>query len=125
MRLYASSGFPRSRRLKETSGSAPVSSGGAEQPIGPVSAVRRPSLEEQARQRGTLPIESDYSCAAEWIFESDDEVEEFIAFTYAGAGAELDEDVDVARYGVERVADDRTEHVQAMDADMRHGNAIS
>jgi len=65
-----------------------VSSSGTERPSGPMSAVRRLTLEEQARQRGSLPIESDDSYAAEGIFESDDEVEEFIAFTYAARQAE-------------------------------------
>ena len=88
MRVYASPGFPPLGQSEGDVRRCTVSSGGAEQPIGPVIAVRRPSLEEQARQRGTLPIESDDSYAAEGIFESDDEVEEFIAFTYAARQAE-------------------------------------
>jgi hypothetical protein len=65
-----------------------MTSSEADQPPAPVPASRRPSLDEQARQRGTLPIESDASYAADGIFESDDEVEEFIAFTYAARQAE-------------------------------------
>ncbi len=48
-----------------------------------VMAPRRPSLEEQARARGTRPIDSADTYALEGVWESDDEVEEFIEFTYA------------------------------------------
>jgi len=65
-----------------------MTSSGAEHPTVPIHAARRPSLEEQARQRGTSPIESADSYAADGIFESDGEVEEFIAFTYAVRRAE-------------------------------------
>jgi hypothetical protein len=65
-----------------------MTSSGAEHPTAAIHAARRPSLDEQARQRGTTPIESADSYAAEGIFESDGEVEEFIAFTYAARQAE-------------------------------------
>jgi hypothetical protein len=65
-----------------------VTSSGAEQPPAQVHAPRRPSLEEQAQARGAVPIQSDDSYAADGIFESDDEVEAFIAFTYASRQAE-------------------------------------
>ncbi len=55
----------------------PVTSGGR------VASPRRPSLEEQARRRGTRPIESADTYALDGVWESDAEVEAFIQFTYA------------------------------------------
>jgi hypothetical protein len=43
---------------------------------------------EQARERGTRPIESADTYALPGVWESDDEVEAFIAFTYAARRAE-------------------------------------
>ncbi|MBK6871392.1 MAG: hypothetical protein IPK24_16875 [Kineosporiaceae bacterium] len=51
--------------------------------VGRVASPRRPSLEEQARERGTRPIESADTYALDGAWESDAEVEEFIQFTYA------------------------------------------
>lgn len=72
----------------EGSEEATMTSSGAEHPATPIHTPRRPSLEEQARQRGTSPIESADSYAADGIFESDGEVDEFVAFTYAARRTE-------------------------------------
>lgn len=61
---------------------------GAEQPAPRVGAPRRPSLVEQARQRGTRPIESADTYALEGAWESEDEVEEFVRFTRAARQAD-------------------------------------
>jgi hypothetical protein len=50
---------------------------------GRVASPRRPSLQEQAREKGTRPIESADTYALDGVWESDAEVEEFIQFTYA------------------------------------------
>jgi len=49
---------------------------------------RRPTLEEQARERGTRPIASEDTYALDGVWDSDTEVEEFIAFTHAARQAE-------------------------------------
>ena len=59
----------------------------AEQPSIPVAQTRRPSLDQQARERGTRPIESVDTYALDGAWESDAEVEEFIAFTHAARQA--------------------------------------
>jgi hypothetical protein len=66
-----------------------MTTSGAEQLLPPVHQPRRPSLEEQARERGTRPIESADIYALDDAWESDDEVEEFIRFTHASRQAEI------------------------------------
>ena len=52
---------------------------------------RRPrvSVEELARRKGVRPIESVSDMAQEGVFDSDEELEEFIAYTYANRRADL------------------------------------
>jgi hypothetical protein len=65
-----------------------MTSSGAENPLSPVHRPRRPSLDEQARERGTRPIESMDTYALDGVWESDKEVEEFVRFTRAARQAE-------------------------------------
>lgn len=44
---------------------------------------RRESLDEQARRKGVRPVERVEDMAEEGVFSSDEELEEFIAYTYA------------------------------------------
>jgi hypothetical protein len=60
-----------------------VSMSGAEQPTGSIRQPRRPSLVEQARERGTRAFESDETYALDGVWESDAEVEDFVAFAHA------------------------------------------
>jgi heme-degrading monooxygenase HmoA len=53
-----------------------------------VPRTRRPSVADQARERGTRPIESADTYALLAVWESDDEVEAFIEFTHAARQAE-------------------------------------
>jgi hypothetical protein len=66
-----------------------MTTSGAEQPLPQVYRPRRPSLDEQARARGTRPIESAGTYALDGVWESDDEVDEFIRFTRAARQAEI------------------------------------
>jgi hypothetical protein len=65
-----------------------MTTSGAEQPSPVVHAPRRSSLDEQARQLGTRPIESADTYALDGVWESNEEVEEFIRFTYAARQTE-------------------------------------
>ena len=77
---------PRSGTVKEGTGRWTVTSSGA---ANRADARGTPAIPGGAGPpAGTTPIESDDSYAADGIFESDDEVEEFIAFTHAARQAE-------------------------------------
>ena len=52
-------------------------------------AERQATLEELFRAKGARPIESVDDLACDGIFESDEELEEFIAYTYAARRADL------------------------------------
>ena len=65
-----------------------MTTSGAELPSLPVHRPRRPSLDEQARERGTRPIESIDTYALDGVWEPDEEVEEFVRFTRAARQAE-------------------------------------
>ncbi|HEX5494259.1 MAG TPA: hypothetical protein VFX70_06780 [Mycobacteriales bacterium] len=43
----------------------------------------RESLEEQARRKGVRPVEPVEDMAQDGIFDSDEELEEFLAYVYA------------------------------------------
>lgn len=60
----------------------------AEQPVSPVRPSRRLSVAEQAWLLGTQPIESADTYALDGVWESDEEVEEFIRFTRAARRGE-------------------------------------
>jgi len=60
----------------------------AEQPLPPVQVSRRLSVAEQGRLLGTKPIESADTYALDGVWESDEEVEEFIRFTWAARRGE-------------------------------------
>ena len=60
----------------------------AEQPLPPVQPSRRLSVAEQGRLLGTKPIESVDTYALDGVWESDEEVEEFIRFTRASRRGE-------------------------------------
>jgi hypothetical protein len=55
----------------------------------PEPAGARLSLDELARQQGVRPIKSVADLVRYDVFESDDEVDEFIAFTYAQRRADI------------------------------------
>jgi hypothetical protein len=61
---------------------------GAEQPVPPAQRSRRLSVAEQGRLLGTKPIESEDTYALDGVWESDEEVEEFIRFTRAARRGE-------------------------------------
>jgi hypothetical protein len=67
-------------------------SSGAEQ-VGPGEAARvarrRESLDEQARRRGLKPIRSVDDLVCEGIFDTDEELDEFLAFTYAARRSDM------------------------------------
>jgi hypothetical protein len=65
-----------------------MTSSGAERPMPPVQSPRRLSVAEQARILGTTPIESADTYALDGVWESDEEVEEFIRFTRAARQVE-------------------------------------
>jgi hypothetical protein len=52
-------------------------------------ALRQASLEELFRAKGVRPIESANDLACDGVFESGEELEEFIAHTYAARRADL------------------------------------
>jgi hypothetical protein len=52
-------------------------------------AEREATLDELFRAKGARPIESIDDLACDGIFESDEELEEFIAYTYAARRADL------------------------------------
>lgn len=47
------------------------------------------TVEEQLRRKGVRPIQSVHDLACPDLFESDEELEEFLEFTYASRRAEL------------------------------------
>lgn len=47
------------------------------------------TLDEQLRRKGIQPIRSADDLACEEIFETDEELDDFLAFTYAARRAEL------------------------------------
>jgi hypothetical protein len=49
----------------------------------PVHGVRRESLDEQVRRRGLRPVTSVKDMARDDVFESDEELDAFIAHVYA------------------------------------------
>lgn len=54
------------------------------------SPERRPeSVEEQARRKGIRPVEHIEDMAQDGVFESDEEVEQFLAHVYAARHADL------------------------------------
>lgn len=55
----------------------------------PASTGSRLSLDDLARQQGVRPIKSVAELVRYDVFESDDEVDEFIAFTYAQRRADI------------------------------------
>lgn len=52
-------------------------------------AERQATLEELFRAKGIQPIESAEDLACDGVFESDGELEEFLAYTYAARRADL------------------------------------
>jgi hypothetical protein len=52
-------------------------------------ATRLESIEEQIRRKGIRPVESIEDFAQDGIFESDEEVEQFLAYIYAARQADL------------------------------------
>jgi hypothetical protein len=52
-------------------------------------AERQATLEELFRAKGIQPIESAEDLACDGVFESDKELEEFLAYTYAARRADL------------------------------------
>jgi hypothetical protein len=47
------------------------------------------TLEEQLRRKGIRPIQSEDDLACEGIFDTDEELTEFLAYTYAARRADL------------------------------------
>ncbi|MGH3908695.1 MAG: hypothetical protein ACRDTE_31615 [Pseudonocardiaceae bacterium] len=47
------------------------------------------TLEEQLRRKGVRPIRSEDDLACDDIFETDEELDEFLAYTYAARRADL------------------------------------
>lgn len=62
---------------------------GAERGRVPGRRVVRESLDEQARRKGIRPVRAIEDMAQDGVFESDDEVEAFIAHIYASRHADL------------------------------------
>ena len=50
---------------------------------------RRESLDEQVRRRGLKPIRSVEDLACEGVFESDEELDAFLSYTYAARRTDL------------------------------------
>jgi len=50
---------------------------------------RPESIEEQVRRKGIRPVESVEDMAQDGVFESDEEVEQFLAHVYAARHADL------------------------------------
>jgi hypothetical protein len=57
-------------------------------PIMPAPGARE-ALEEALRREGVQPIESVDDWAGDGIFESDDELDDFLSFTYAARRADI------------------------------------
>lgn len=52
-------------------------------------AARSESIEEQVRRKGIRPVESMEDMAQDGVFESDEELEQFLAHVYAARRADL------------------------------------
>jgi hypothetical protein len=52
-------------------------------------AERQATLDELFRAKNVLPIQSADDLACDGVFESDEELEEFLAYTYAARRADL------------------------------------
>lgn len=59
------------------------------EPTRPTGSRRRESLEEQVRRRGIRPIGSAEDLARDDVFESDEELDAFLAHVYAERHANL------------------------------------
>jgi hypothetical protein len=64
-------------------------SSGAEHIGRPTVRRRHESLDEQVRRRGLKPIKSVDDLVCEGIFDTDEELDEFLAFTYAARRSDL------------------------------------
>jgi hypothetical protein len=64
-------------------------SSGTEHVSRPPIGRRHESLDEQVRRRGLRPIKSAEDLACEGIFDTDEELDEFLAFTYAARRSDL------------------------------------
>ena len=64
-------------------------SSSAEQVDGPRRPYRRESLDEQVRRRGLKPIRSVDDLACDGVFDTDEELDAFIAHVYAERHANL------------------------------------
>ena len=51
--------------------------------------ARSESIEEQVRRKGIRPVESMEDMAQDGVFESDEELEQFLAHVYAARRADL------------------------------------
>ncbi|HEY6310680.1 MAG TPA: hypothetical protein VIY52_07720 [Streptosporangiaceae bacterium] len=51
--------------------------------------ARSESIEEQVKRKGIRPVESVEDMAQDGVFESDEEVEQFLAHVYAARHADL------------------------------------
>lgn len=67
-----------------SSGAEQINSGGAGR-----ASRRHESLDEQVRRRGLKPIRSVDDLACEGIFDTDEELDEFLAFTYAARRSDV------------------------------------
>lgn len=55
----------------------------------PYQRTRLESIEEQVRRKGIRPVESIEDMAQDGLFESDEELEQFLAHVYAARRADL------------------------------------
>lgn len=55
----------------------------------PYQGIRLGSIEEQVRRKGIRPVESIEDMAQDGLFESDEELEQFLAHVYAARRADL------------------------------------
>jgi hypothetical protein len=62
---------------------------GAERVEQPPTGRRHESLDEQVRRRGLKPISSVADLVCEGIFDTDEELDEFLAYTYAARRSDL------------------------------------
>ncbi len=64
-------------------------SSGAERNEQPPDGRRHEALDEQVRRRGLKPITSVDDLVCEGIFDTDEELDEFLAYTYAARRSDL------------------------------------
>jgi len=64
-------------------------SSGAERNEQPPGGRRHEALDEQVRRRGLKPITSVDDLVCEGIFDTDEELDEFLAYTYAARRSDL------------------------------------